>query len=70
MIKIPNEIRNVLDGTGLPWRLEHGGKHIHIFVNGRRIAVFSRGSLRLAGCGLANLIASIKRAVRAMEAAN
>ena len=64
--RLPKEITNLLQEQGLPWRLEHGSRHIKIIVNGRFVGILSRspGRQNSPGAGLANLKAQIKRAFR------
>lgn len=41
--RIPPELREMLDATGLDWTIKTGKKHQKIFLDGRMIGVFSHG---------------------------
>lgn len=42
-MKLPVELREALDKTGLPWEIENGKKHNKVVLNTRLVGVFPHG---------------------------
>ena len=42
-MKLPVELREALDKTGLPWEIENGKKHNKVVLNTRLVGVFTHG---------------------------
>lgn len=65
MTKARRRILRELAATGLPYRMEPGGKHWKCFLSDRLVCVLSRGSRAEGGPrDMLNLIATIRRAAR------
>lgn len=64
--KVEREIRQALKDTGLVWRIEIGGSHRKIFLEGMMIAVFSHneGSEHGGGSASKNIFAKIRNAAK------
>jgi hypothetical protein len=62
--RIPARMRELLDGSGLPWRIESGGKHQKIIVGERLCAIFPRSGQVSVGRSLENSLAQIRRKIR------
>ena len=45
-MKLPERLREALDNTGLPWRVEDGSKHYKVKLCGKLVAVFPFGKAR------------------------
>lgn len=58
---IPPALRAELEGTD--WRVENGGKHLKLIVNGRLCGILSRGyTSEMKGKAMLNTRAQIRRA--------
>jgi hypothetical protein len=67
MIRLPAPMRDVLDNSGLPWRVEDGGKHYKIFINSRLCAIFPKGGQVSVGRSLQNSLAQLRRRIREQQ---
>jgi hypothetical protein len=64
-VKLPNELREALDNTGLPWELELGGKHYKVKLAGRLVGVLPRGKFNGSHKRtLLNTVSQIRRAAQ------
>lgn len=64
-MKLPSKLKRLLDECGHSWYVEQGKKHNHLYVAGKMIAVFSRGSRRFQGdAPFENVISAVRRRVR------
>jgi len=61
------DIEDLLNASGVPWRVDEGTKHLHIVVGGRLAAILPKGrQLRWdKGRGHKNVVAQVRRAIRA-----
>ena len=66
-MRLPDIIQRELDRAPGRWAAEEGRKHIHIRVDGRLTAVFSKNG-GWDGPGVYNIRASIRRALKAVAA--
>lgn len=67
-MKMPNELREALEKTGLPWRSEEGTKHYKIKLAGRLVAIYPKGKKREANLRvLLNTISQVRRAAREFQ---
>lgn len=66
MRRIPQEFRELLDGSGLPWRAEVGKRHFKITVNERLATILplSRPRERLNSRAYKNSMAQLRRIIR------
>lgn len=62
--KQTRQVEAWLRETGLPWRIEDGGKHLRVILNGRMIQVIPTACSREAGRSLLNCRATIRRIAR------
>lgn len=65
-MRLPNEVREELDNTGLPWKIETGSKHYKIRLAGRLVGIYPQGKEIAVGRGTRNLRAQVRRVARAM----
>jgi hypothetical protein len=64
-MKLPAQIEEALDATGLPWTLERGTKHQKIRLGGRFVAILPHGKEQTVHRrSLLNTIAQIRRAAQ------
>lgn len=65
-MKIPEQIRDALDATGLPYEVKPGKRHYKVYLSGRMCTVFSlsgrKHSPGLSSCAAA--VAAIRRCAR------
>lgn len=61
-MKIPTEVREALDRTGLPWEVTNGSKHKQIRVNGQLVGILPKGSGSVGFRAVKNCLAQIRRA--------
>jgi hypothetical protein len=69
-VKLPAELREALDRTGLPWGVEEGTKHNKVKLAGRLVGIYPRGK-RQEGerRSLLNTIAQVRNAARQIKEA-
>lgn len=66
-MRIDPKVRQALDNTGLPWRIETGSKHNKIRLNNRLVGVYPQGKKTEADPRAnLNIISNIKRIAREM----
>lgn len=64
-MKLDPKVRQALEETGLPWRIEAGSKHFKIRLNDRLVGVYPQGKRTEANPRAnLNVISNIKRAAR------
>ena len=64
---LPPDLRQLLDGSGLPWRIEEGSRHRKVIVADRTISILPKSDVSLRrGTWRAhrNSIAHIRRGIR------
>jgi hypothetical protein len=61
----PDDLIALLKGSGLPWRIDNGGKHYKIMLAGHLAAILPRNGGWPEGRAHKNMIAQIRRALRA-----
>lgn len=61
--QISEELREELDRSGVPWRVERGKKHDKLFVGNRMVQALTRGYGEYARSNR-NATAVVRRAVR------
>ena len=67
-MKLPERLREALDNTGLPWKVEDGSKHYKVKLCGRLVAVFPLGKKRDADKrALLNTITQVRLAARQIK---
>lgn len=67
-MKMPEELREALDQTGLPWELERGKKHNKVKLAGRLVAVYPHGKAQDAyRRALLNTITQVRRTARELR---
>jgi hypothetical protein len=67
---LPPEVRHVLDACGLPWRIEEGGRHRKVIVDGRFISILPKSNAALrSGTGRTrqNSLAHIRQGIRKVK---
>lgn len=62
--RIKLEVEAALKATGLPWRIEQGGKHQKVILNERLIGVMSNSYSGRCNANAKMILAAIKRAMR------
>ena len=67
-MRLPSELREALDKTGLPWDVELGSKHNKVKLCGRLVAVFPRGGKQEQDKrSLLNTISQVRNAARELK---
>ena len=67
-MKLPEELREALDGTGLPWEVEAGKKHYKVKLAGRLVAVYPHGKAQERyRRALLNTITQVRRTARELR---
>lgn len=67
-MKLPEELREALDGTGLPWEVEAGKKHYKVKLAGRLVAVYPHGKAQERyRRALLNTITQVRRTARELQ---
>jgi len=67
-VKLPDELREVLDKTGLPWEVEVGKKHNKVKLAGRLVAVYPHGKAQERyRRALLNTITQVRRTARELR---
>jgi len=67
-MKLPDELREALDNTGLPWAVKLGTKHNKVTLCGRLVAVFPRGRRQEADRRVVlNTISQVRNAARELK---
>lgn len=67
-MKLPDELREVLDKTGLPWVVEVGKKHNKVKLAGRLVAVYPHGKAQERyKRALLNTITQVRRTARELR---
>jgi len=66
---MPVVMRRLLDESGIPWRLETGGRHHKLFIDDRMVCVLplSGGTNKPLGRQNKNSLASVRRAIRSSQ---
>ena len=60
--RLPDELRQTLESSGLPWRITNGRKHFKVMIGDRMVAVLSHGK-RLSRAD-PNMMASVRRIIK------
>lgn len=66
MKRLPDDLRQLLTDSGLPWRIETGGQHLKIIVGGRFVGILPK-SLHVRNKTYRahkNTVAQVRRAIR------
>ena len=67
-MKLPDELREALDMTGLPWEVEAGRKHYKVKLAGRLVAVYPHGKAQERyKRALLNTITQVRRTARELQ---
>lgn len=67
-MKLPDELREALDRTGLPWEVEVGKKHNKVKLAGRLVAVYPHGKAQERyRRALLNTITQVRRTARELQ---
>ncbi|HEV8503653.1 MAG TPA: hypothetical protein VGR63_18930 [Casimicrobiaceae bacterium] len=64
---LPPDLRRLLDGCGLPWRIEEGARHRKVIVDGRFISILPKSNSNLRNGTWRthrNSMAHIRRGIR------
>jgi hypothetical protein len=66
MMRLPDELMQLLKESGVPWRIEDGTRHIKVFVRDRLTAVFphSTHARKQAYRSHKNALANVRRAIK------
>ena len=66
--KVPTVLKDELEKTGLPYRIERGKKHCKIFLSDRMVGIYHPGkSDSHAGRGGLNVRSNIRRLARQLN---
>lgn len=69
-MKLPGELREALDQTGLPWEVESGKKHNKVKLAGRLVAVYPHGKKQESDRrALLNTITQVRRTAQELQPA-
>ena len=67
-VRLSPEIRELLENSGVPWRVDEGKRHHKIIVNGKFCGILPKGpmsrTISKRGHEQLNTIAQIRRAIR------
>lgn len=65
-MRLPADMKAALEDSGLPWRIEAGGRHLKVIVNERFVTILPRSArVRMMTNGAhRNAMAHIRRAIR------
>ena len=67
-MKIPAELREALDKTGLPWSIEEGSKHRKVKMGGMLVGVLPHGKRQEAyKRSLLNTLTQVRLAARKIK---
>lgn len=67
-MKIPAELREALDKTGLPWNIEEGSKHRKVKLGGMLVGVLPHGKQQEAHKrSLLNTLTQVRLAARKIK---
>ena len=66
-MKIPSELREALDKTGLPWEIELGGRHKQVRLKGTLVGILPLGKQTPHRRALLNTITQIRLAARKIK---
>jgi hypothetical protein len=67
-MKMPREVREALDVTGLPWELEEGSKHWKIKVKGRLAGILPKGPISQKNKpAILNTVSQVRRLARQIK---
>jgi hypothetical protein len=70
-MKLPGLLEQELDGCGLPWRLEQGGRHVKLVVGERLAGIMPMGAKASATDkdrrAVMNLRAQVRRVVKELK---
>ena len=64
---LPPDVKEVLDASGLPWRIEEGSRHRKVFVADRLISILPKSNAALrrgTGRTRQNSLAHIRQGIR------
>jgi hypothetical protein len=71
-MRVPDDLQDLLDASGLPWRIDNGKRHYKIMVNERLVGILPKGrNLHRKSHNARprqNTLAQIRRVIRRMEA--
>lgn len=64
--KMPNDMRALLSTSDLPWRIDVGGSHFKVIVNGRFATILPKSDRvrMMTNSAHRNAMASIRRVIR------
>lgn len=60
--RLPEELRQALASSGLPWRITNGRKHFKVMIGERMVAVLSHGAK--GQYADKNMMANIRRIIK------
>ena len=67
-MRLPEELREALVKTGLPWEVIQGGKHNKVKLAGKLVAVYPLGKRRDAEKrSLLNTVSQVRRAAQELK---
>ena len=67
-MRLPDELREALNRTGLPWEVETGKKHNKVKLAGRLVAVYPHGKAQERyKRALLNTITQVRRTARELR---
>lgn len=67
-MKIPAELREALDKTGLPWEIEVGGKHKKLRLSGKLVGIIPLGKQQCRDKrSLLNTLTQVRLAARKIK---
>lgn len=67
-MKIPAQLEETLNATGIPWTLEQGGKHQKVKLGGRLVAIVPNGREQTTHKrSLLNAVTQVRRMARELK---
>jgi len=70
IMRLPDDLHDLLKASGLNWRIEDGGEHFKLMVSDQFVAILPKGSRADLGSGHLSLVAQVRRAIRKLARAN
>jgi len=69
MRRIPDELKDMLNESGVDWRLEIGTRHMKVMIGGRLAAILPKGKavnqIGYSNRSHKNMLAQVRRAITA-----
>jgi hypothetical protein len=66
---VPDDVRQLLDASGVEWEVRSGSRHFKVVVGGKLVAILphAKATARIASRAHQNMVAQIRRALRSQQ---